>query len=247
MKILCVIPARIGSTRLPRKALIKIGDIKPMVQMTYEAASTCKDIDELVVATDDNEIATVIKSAGGKVVMTDSAIKTGSDRVAAVAEQYNDVDVVVNLQGDEPFIKPEMLSALVQPYLSGENPDMTTLAAPLYFSEKYNSPDAVKVIFNKNYYAIYFSRSPLPYFRTEVDNAPVLHHMGVYAFRYDFLMKYTKLPQTKLELAESLEQLRVLEHGYNIKVCPVAENTLEINNAEELELAHARYREEALV
>lgn len=241
MKILCVIPSRIGSTRLPRKALLPIQG-KPMIQWTYENAARCRILTELIVATDSQEIADVIHQIGGKVEMTGPTIATGSERVATVAERFPDMDVVINLQGDEPFIQPTMLETLVSPYLSGETPDMTTLAFKLDKAKKYHEPGAVKVITDTQNNAIYFSRSPIPYYRTE-EPAPVFHHMGLYAFRHDFLMLYKTLPQTPLDKVESLEQLRVIEHGYKIRVCFSNERkTLEINTPEEYEQAqHFEY------
>lgn len=232
-KILCVIPARIGSTRLPRKPLVLLAG-KPMVQRTYEAALTCEAFTEVVVATDSKEIAAVIADCGGKFIMTDSALETGSDRVANVAAQYPQMDVIVNLQGDEPFVRKNMLQTLIAPYLQGESPLMTTLANPLNFEQQYHSPDAVKVIVDQNFDALYFSRSPIPYQRAQIANLPVYHHQGMYAFQRDFLLKFTRLPQTPLELAEKLEQLRALEHGYKIRVCVCPDKTLEINTPEEL-------------
>lgn len=235
MKILCVIPSRIGSTRLPRKPLLPIQG-KPMIQWVYENASRCKFLTQVVVATDNTEIAEVITASGGKAEMTDPNLQTGSDRVAAVAAKYPDMDVVINLQGDEPFVKPRMLEQLIAPYLAGELPDMTTLAYPLDMATEHADPAFVKVITDLNSNAIYFSRSPIPYFRTQVQ-APVYHHIGLYAFRRDFLLHYTTLPQTPLEKAEALEQLRALEHGYRIRVCLTEERTLEINTTEELAAA----------
>lgn len=239
VKILCVIPSRIHSTRLPRKPLLPIQG-KPMVQWTYENASRCDILADLIVATDSDEIAAVIDKVGGKVVMTDPNIPTGSERAAAVAEHYPEMDVIINLQGDEPFIKPSMLKQLVSPYLNGEKPEMTTLAYTLD-PAKYHEPGVVKVVRDLEGNALYFSRAPIPYYRTET-NAPVYHHIGLYAFRRDFLMLYKTLPQTPLELTESLEQLRVLEHGYKIRVCLTKERTLEINTQEEYEQAqHYEY------
>jgi 3-deoxy-manno-octulosonate cytidylyltransferase (CMP-KDO synthetase) len=243
-KILCVIPARIGSTRLARKALIDING-KPMVQRTYEQALKCPEIARVVVATDSEEIAAVVKKCGGDnaIVMTSAAIKTGSDRVAVVAQHYPDMDVVINLQGDEPFVQPAMLSALVKPYLDGENPDMTTIAYPfLNFEAEFNDSGVVKVLFDQQGYALYFSRAPIPYVRHKeaaLQDMPLLHHMGVYAFRRNFLLQYTKMSQTPLEIAESLEQLRALEHGYKIRVCRVEGRTQEINTEEDLKAATA--------
>lgn len=239
MKILCVIPSRIASTRLLRKPFVLIQG-KPLVQCVYEKAVQCPQITKTVVATDSEDVAALIRSLGGEAMMTDPNIQTGSDRAAVVAEQYPDMDVIVNLQGDEPFVKPEMLTALVAPYMNNELPEMSTLACPLDYNTEYTSPNFVKVLTDKNRYAIYFSRSPIPYFRQDLiakNNLPVFHHQGVYAFRRDFLKTYTQLEQTPLEITESLEQLRVLENGFRIKVCVTQHRTLEINTPEELELA----------
>lgn len=236
MKILCVIPSRIGSTRMPRKPLLPIQG-KPMVQWVYENASRCDSIAKVIVATDDDEIAQVITQIGGHVEMTDPNILTGSDRVAAVAENYPDMDVIINLQGDEPFIRPRMLEQLVTPYLIGEAPEMTTLARPLDLKAHHNDPGVVKVITDLHGNAICFSRAPIPYMRQDVTDLPLYHHIGLYAFRSDFLSHYTKLPQTPLERAEALEQMRVLEHGYRIRVCLTEDTTLEINTKEEYEQA----------
>lgn len=235
MQILCVIPSRIASTRLPRKPLLDIQG-KPMIQWVYENASRCRALTQVVVATDSTEIADVIHACGGKVEMTAPELQTGSDRVATVAEKYPDMDVIINLQGDEPFIKPCMLEQLIAPYLAGESPEMTTLAYPLE-KDDFENPGAVKVITDLNNNALYFSRAPIPYFRQQ-QQAPVYHHIGLYAFRRDFLLKYKSLPQTPLEKTEALEQLRVLEHGYRIRVCLMeAGRTIEINTPEELALA----------
>lgn len=207
-----------------------------MVQWVYENAKRCQAFTDVIVATDSTEIADVIQQVGGETLMTDPDIATGSDRVAITAARYPEMDVVVNLQGDEPFIKPSMLEQLVAPFLQGENPEMTTLACPLNRETHYHSPGAVKVITDLAGNALYFSRAPIPYFRTE-HNVPLYHHIGLYAFRYDFLMQYKTLPQTPLEKVESLEQLRVLEHGFKIRVCVTHGKTLEINTPEEYQAA----------
>jgi 3-deoxy-manno-octulosonate cytidylyltransferase (CMP-KDO synthetase) len=230
MKVLCVIPSRIQSTRLPRKAILPIQG-KPMVQWVYENASRCSRITKVVVATDSEEIAGIIKNCGGSVEMTASNLKTGSDRVAVVAEKYPDMDVIINLQGDEPFIKPNMLEQLIEPFLSNKEIMMTTLAYNINTESEYSDYRTVKVITDLNNYAIYFSRSPIPYFTTPKNfSVPTYHHVGLYAFRRDFLLLYRNLPQTPLEQAESLEQLRALEHGYRIKVCVTKEKTVEVND-----------------
>lgn len=246
MKILCVIPSRLHSTRLPQKSLLPIQG-KPMIQWVYENAARCQALTKIIVATDSKAIAEVIHSIGGEICMTDPNLPTGSDRVAAVAKHYPNMDVVINLQGDEPFIKSIMLEQLIAPYMAGETPEMTTVAYPLDMETKYKESGAVKVITDQKGNALYFSRAPIPYFRESVQSPlPVYHHMGLYAFRRDFLDTYRALPQTPLEKAESLEQLRALEHGYTIRVCLTKEGTLEINTQEEYERAQQFvYKEES--
>lgn len=237
MKTLCIIPARLASTRLPRKMLREINGQK-LIQKTYLAAKTCQDIDRLVVATDSDEIAAVINEIGGECIMTPDDIQTGTDRVAFAAEQFPEYDIVINLQGDEPFIKASMLTTLINSFKTDPQPVMSTIAHPLDMEKSYNNPNEVKVIFDKNHNALYFGRSPLPYFRKQLkDEVPVLHHIGTYGFQREFLLQFTKMEQTPLEKAEALEQLRALENGYRIRVCRVEESTIEINTPEELELA----------
>ena len=161
MKILCVIPSRIGSTRLARKPLLNIQG-KPMIQRVYENARSCSHFNEVVVATDSEEVANLIQAQGGTAIMTAENIQTGSDRAAVVAKQYPDMDIVLNLQGDEPFITPIMLEQLIAPYLAQQTPEMTTFATPL-LPEDINNPGAVKVITDLQHNAIYFSRTPIPY------------------------------------------------------------------------------------
>ncbi len=239
LRILCVIPSRLGSTRLPNKPLIKIGG-KPMVQWVYEHARQVPEITQVIVATDHEDIAAVIRGVGGEALLTDPNLLTGSDRVASVAALYPDMDVVINLQGDEPFVTASMLQQLLAPYLQGEQPCMTTLAYPLDMQHAYFEPGAVKVLVDKNGDALYFSRSPIPYQRQATTlPLPVYHHMGLYAFTREFLLQYTCLPPTALEQIESLEQLRVLEHGYKIRVCLTEQRSIEVNTPEDLARAEA--------
>jgi 3-deoxy-manno-octulosonate cytidylyltransferase (CMP-KDO synthetase) len=139
----------------------------------------------------------------------------------------------VNVQGDQPFVTPEMLKELVTPYLEGELPEMTTLACPLDHDTGYHDPNSVKVVCGQKQQALYFSRSPIPFYRNPV-KVPVYHHLGLYAFRQDFLETYTQLSSTPIEECEGLEQLRVLEHGYTIRVCQTAKAVVEVNTAEDL-------------
>lgn len=229
-KILCVIPSRIGSTRLARKPLLPIQGM-PMIQWVYKNACRCSFFSKVIVATDSDEVASCVKSIQGEVIKSDKFFLKGSDRVAWVAEQFPEMEVIVNLQGDEPFIKPAMLDALLQPYLNGENPEMATLAYPMQEGD-YHNHGVVKVITDMKGNAIYFSRSPIPYFVENVD-VNVFHHIGLYAFQSEFLKVYARLPESSLEKAESLEQLRAMENGYKIRVCLTEDRTLEINTPEE--------------
>jgi 3-deoxy-manno-octulosonate cytidylyltransferase (CMP-KDO synthetase) len=236
-KILCVIPSRLNSTRLPRKPLVLIGN-KPMIQWVYEGAKQCSAFSKIIVATDSQEIADVIEKVGGEVEMTPSELPTGTDRVAYVAKKYPEYNVVVNLQGDEPFIKAEMLISLVEPYLNGLNPQMATLACPLHLNEELNDPNTVKVIVNKLKQAIYFSRSSIPFFRNKnVSDLPLFMHLGLYAFTREFLLEFTQMEQTPLEQTEILEQLRALENGVPIYVSQTPHRIIEINYPEDLEKA----------
>ncbi len=232
--ILAVIPARYDSQRFPGKPLVKIGD-RPMVQWVYEATKQCSSFSKVVVATDSELVAECVDKFGGVVEMTSSNHLSGTDRVAEVALRYPDAVAVANVQGDQPFVNSEMLTTLVEPYLSGgaELPDMTTLACPLDNKTGYPDPNVVKVICDRHNRAIYFSRSPIPYYRNNLP-APVFQHLGLYAFRRDFLAKYAEFSPTPLEECEGLEQLRVLEHGFSIQVCHTKIATLEINTPDDL-------------
>lgn len=241
LKVLCVIPARLNSTRLPRKMLAKIGD-QYLIQKTYLQAKQCSSITQLIVATDSPEIAAVVEEVGGQVAMTPTVLETGSDRVAYVAQEFPSMDVVINLQGDEPFVHPETLTELIAPYQSGENPVMATLGYALDFDKEYHDPGIVKVIMDQKGYAIYFSRAPIPFIRQQGQSLPILHHIGVYAYQRDFLLEYTQMPQTPLEKTELLEQLRAIENGYKIRVNQTHHRTLEINTPEELLKAQEFYK-----
>jgi 3-deoxy-manno-octulosonate cytidylyltransferase (CMP-KDO synthetase) len=242
-KVLCVIPSRIGSTRLARKPLSKIGD-KTMIEWVYAAAHACPDVDKTIVATDTTEIIDIIQQAQGQAEMTDAHIATGSDRVACISARYPEYEIVINLQGDEPFMTPALLSALVHPFKDKLNthssPKMATLCTALDFKNTCENPNAVKVILNQQKQAIYFSRAPIPYQRKPLDGLPVYHHIGVYAYDRDFLQVYTKLAPTPLEQSEQLEQLRAIEQGYSIHVEIVSHKTMDINTAADLKAAQAK-------
>ena len=242
-EILCVIPSRLASTRLLEKPLALIRG-KPLVQWVYESALACSIFSKVIVATDDERVANALPTTA-HVELTPSSLPTGTDRVAAVASLFPQYEVVVNFQGDTPFVPAEVMETLVAPYLEGEMPDLATLCCPLDPAD-YANPNSVKVITNYKNNALYFSRAPIPYFRApweEVlrNNAqapfPVRHHLGLYAFRRNFLLDYPFLPQGILEQVESLEQLRALEHGYQIRVSEIPYKVYEVNTPEDLAAA----------
>ncbi|WKN29659.1 3-deoxy-manno-octulosonate cytidylyltransferase [Porifericola rhodea] len=240
MKILGIIPARLASTRFPAKALADIKG-KSMVQRVYEQTSAAKKLDKVVVATDHEDIRKHVESFGGEVVMTSEAHPSGTDRCReALDQQDTDYDYVVNIQGDEPFIAPETIDELVA-LLDGKT-QLATLVnqvkeAPLLFN-----PTIMKVMFNKNMEAIYFSRECVPYLRG-VDKSEWLQHhtyykhVCIYAYRADILREVTELQVSSLEKAESLEQLRWLENGYPIKIGITEHESISIDTPEDLERA----------
>lgn len=237
---LAVIPARMASTRLPGKALLPLAG-RPIVAWVHEAAAASGVFDRVVVATDDERIAAAVTDAGGEVVMTDPDLPTGSHRVAAAAAALgNDYPVVANVQGDQPFVRSDDLHALLAPYREGLTPDMTTVAAPLD-PALVDDPSAVKVVLDVHGRALYFSRSPIPaQARADAPAPAMLHHLGLYAFRADFLPVFAALAPTPLEQAEQLEQLRAVEHGHTVLVRQVSGMTIEVNTAEDYERAQAR-------
>ncbi|MGL5206394.1 MAG: 3-deoxy-manno-octulosonate cytidylyltransferase [Acidaminococcaceae bacterium] len=216
MKVLCVIPARYASTRLPGKPLALIAG-KPMIQHVYERACHALLPQEVVVATDSEIVADAVKGFGGKVMMTSSDHPSGTDRLAEVALSYPDIDVIVNVQGDEPMIPPEVIDKLAQAFEDDKELNMATLKT-LMGEEEYNNPNAVKVVTDQNGYALYFSRSLLPYPRNKTAAFKAYKHVGIYAYRRSFLLSYAAYEPTPLEQTEGLEQLRALENGQRIKV-----------------------------
>ncbi len=216
MKVLCVIPARYASTRLPGKPLSLIAG-KPMIQHVYERACQAQRPDEVVVATDNELVEQAVTAFGGKAMMTSPDHPSGTDRLAEVALQYPDVDVIVNVQGDEPMIPPAVIDDLAQCFEVDPELNMATMKVRMK-EEEYDDPSAVKVVTDQSGYALYFSRSLMPYPRNKPEDYKVFKHVGIYAYRRDFLLKYAALAPTPLERAESLEQLRALENGYKIKV-----------------------------
>lgn len=236
--ILGVIPARYCSTRLPGKPLRMLGE-KSLIQRVYENASKVRQIDRLVVATDDERIRDHVDSFGGEAVMTDNDLKSGSDRCAAVAESIP-CDIVVNIQGDEPFLDAGVVDDCISALRKNPELSVSTAARRGILAAELADPNVVKVIVNHCSEAIYFSRYGIPYRRQAdipIDALPTLVHQGLYVYRRDFLLTFRDLPISPLERAEQLEQLRIIENGYKVHVVETAQDGLGIDTPEDLEKA----------
>lgn len=233
MNILCVIPARYSSTRLPGKPLAIIAG-RPMIQHVYERAKLAKRPGDVLVATDHELVVQAVKNFGGKVLLTSPHHPSGTDRLAEVAHHYPNVDVIINVQGDEPLIQPQIIDDLAAAFENEPELMMATLKTEMPESE-YHNPSAVKVVTDLSGNALYFSRSLMPYGRNRHANYKVFKHIGIYAYRRDFLLKFSGLEPTPLEMAESLEQLRALEHGYKIKVLETKFTSVGVDTPEDLE------------
>ena len=239
MKVLCVIPARYASTRLPGKPLSMIAG-KPMIQHVYERACQAQLPNEVVVATDNELVEKAVLDFGGKAVMTSPDHPSGTDRLAEVALMYPDVDVIVNVQGDEPMIPPEVIDRLAEVFNGDADLNMATMKVVMD-EEDYENPAAVKVVTDQQGYALYFSRSLMPYPRNKPEGFKVFKHVGIYAYRRNFLLKYAALAPTPLEKAESLEQLRALENGYKIKVLESDFQGIGVDTPEDLAAVNALF------
>ena len=239
MKAICVVPARYSSTRLPGKPLKLIAGV-PMICRVYDRASQAKLIDKAIVATDDERIFNAVKEYGGEAMMTRADHPTGTDRLAEVANNFSDVDVIVNVQGDEPLIEPSLIDDLIRLFNEDPNLQMATVSTELKEESEINNPNNVKVISDLNGYALYFSRSVIPYPRN-AGKSKVYKHIGIYAYRRDFLLKYAKMSPTPLEQSESLEQLRALENGYKIKVLRSDNQFIGVDTEEDLKLVNEIY------
>jgi 3-deoxy-manno-octulosonate cytidylyltransferase (CMP-KDO synthetase) len=216
MKIIGVIPARYDSTRFPGKPLVNIAG-KPMIQHVWENSAKSKLINELYAATDDKRIFVAVKSFGGNAVMTSKKHKSGSDRIGEVIKKRN-CDIVVNIQGDEPFINPLNIDKTIRPLLEDKNIRVSTLCTPIKHRDEINNPNVVKVVVDKNGFALYFSRLAVPYNRDKAKNIVYYKHIGLYVYRKKYLLEFINQKPSKLEMAEKLEQLRILENGTKIKV-----------------------------
>ena len=243
MKIVAVIPARYQSSRLPGKPLAEIAG-EPMIRWVYERTRKAHFIDEVWVATDDERIHKTVISFGGNSRMTSSEHQSGTDRVAEIA-RHMDWDLVINVQGDEPLIDPDMINEVILCFKNNSSVYMGTLKRAITTTDEVLNPNVVKVVTDNEGYALYFSRSPLPFGRTfwntiqEIEHAPlsfpVFKHIGVYGYTKDFLLQFASLKPTSLEKIEHLEQLRALEHGYKIKVGITDKNSFGVDHPDDLQ------------
>ena len=207
-----------------------------MVEHVYRRAASARGVDAVVVATDDGRIAAVVRGFGGIAAMTGAAHRTGTDRIAEVAATLS-CEIVLNVQGDEPLIEPEMIEAVIAPLAADPMLEMSTVCVAIADRSDYANPNVVKVVKDRTGRALYFSRSPIPHFRipNPESRIPVYKHIGLYGYRRTFLLKFAALPQTPLERAESLEQLRALEHGYRIHTVETRYDSIGVDTPEDLE------------
>lgn len=234
MKSVVIIPARMAATRFPGKPLVDLCG-KPMIQWVYERSRSAYGVSQVIVATCDLEIMEAVRAFGGEAVMTSSAHRSGTDRLAEAAAAL-DADVIVNVQGDEPLIDPASIELALKPFTSDNEITMTSLMTPIDAQTAQN-PNLVKVVVDMQKHALYFSRSPIPYERNPLQDSHIYGHVGLYAYTRDFLLKFASLQPTPLEKAESLEQLRVLEHGYRIKMVEIKDRPLGVDTLDDLEKA----------
>ena len=241
MKFIAIIPARYASTRFPGKPLAILGG-KKVIQRVYEQVSTL--LDEVYVATDDERIFQCVETFGGRAVMTRADHKSGTDRIQEAATKIStDADVIINVQGDEPFIQPSQVETLMHLFDDPQT-QIGTLGKPFESIEAIENPNSPKIVVDNRGFALYFSRSVIPYIRGKEHNEwfgeyPFLKHLGIYAYRREVLAEVTQLPQSSLEKAESLEQLRWLQNGYRIRVGLTDVETVGIDTPEDLQRAEA--------
>lgn len=245
MAVVAIIPVRYGSTRFPGKPLAMIGP-KPMVQHVYESASRARGLDRLLVATDDRRILKTVKDFGGEAVLTSKRHRSGTDRLAEVARKIR-AEWVVNVQGDLPFVQALTIERALRPLRQDRSICMGTVKTPIYRKEEWLNPNVVKVVTDNRGFALYFSRAPIPHGREAgalggKKKSWGYRHVGVYVYRRDFLLKFSRLRPTELERTERLEQLRALDHGYPIRVMEVDEPSVEVDTPEDLKRAEACWR-----
>jgi 3-deoxy-manno-octulosonate cytidylyltransferase (CMP-KDO synthetase) len=237
MKIIGIVPARYDSKRFPGKVLADILG-KPLIQRVYEQAKKVELLDDVLVATDNEEIFKVVENFEGKTIMTSSNCRSGTDRLAEVARSL-DADIFVNIQGDEPLISPEVISKVVQELIKDRTINIATVARKITAEEEFNNPNVVKVVLDNDGFALYFSRAQIPYVGhpSGLKNLSSVSykHIGLYAYRRQFLLNFVRMEQGPLEKVEDLEQLRALENGYKIKVVITESDSIGVDTEEDLE------------
>ena len=251
MKVIGIIPARMASSRFPGKPLAKILGT-PMVGHVYFRSKMSKSLDGVYVATCDDEIMKYIESVGGNAVMTSDKHERASDRAAeAMIKIENEtgqrVDIVVMIQGDEPMLLPEMIDSAVQPMLQNENILVVNLMAPIKTRREHEDANEVKVVVDKDNYALYFSREPIPSWKKGATELPMLKQVCVIPFRRDFLSKFIQLEPTPLEKIESVDMLRAMEHGYKVKMVPSSFETYSVDTPEDLQVVEERMKNDLLI
>jgi 3-deoxy-manno-octulosonate cytidylyltransferase (CMP-KDO synthetase) len=236
MKVICVIPCRYQSSRFEGKPLADIWG-KPMIQHVYERVLRSPSVSHAAIATDDERIASAVEAFGGHVIMTAERHRSGTDRIAEAVDAIDcdDDDIIVNIQGDQPLFEPSQIDEVAGPLIEDSGEYFCTLIYKIIRAEEIYHPNAVKVVFDSGYHALYFSRSTIPYVRDDGHHASYYKHHGIYSYRKSFLKKFIQLPPGTLEQLESLEQLRALEHGYRIRVVVTAHDSVEVDTPSELE------------
>ena len=239
MGALAVIPARYGSTRFPGKPLAQLAG-KPVIQHVYERVAQAHRVEETVVATDDPRIVEAVERFGGRAVMTSPTARSGTERVAEVARAHS-AQVVVNVQGDEPLVHPEMVDQVVDFLTRHRAVPMASLMRRVEHDEALTNPNVVKVVVDRDGFALYFSRAPIPFVsgRPTADEPLAYQHVGMYGYQRQFVMQFPSLPPTPLEQLEQLEQLRALEHGYRIKLLETTHVTIGVDTPEDLRRVEA--------
>jgi 3-deoxy-manno-octulosonate cytidylyltransferase (CMP-KDO synthetase) len=246
LKIIGIIPSRYASQRLHAKSLADIHG-KPMVQHVYERAKRSRLLTDVIVATDDERIETAVKKFDGKALMTPSTIQSGSDRVAFAARSL-DADIIVNVQGDEPLIEPAMIDQTIQLLVDDPAVHVGTAVKKITMLDELLTPTVVKVVLDKNNFALYFTRSLVPFVRDSQEvtdwlkRAVFYKHFGIYVYRSAFLQQFTSLASTPLEHAEKLEQLRILEHGFRIKVAVTEFDSIPVDTQEDLDRVRTKVK-----
>ena len=234
MQVVGVIPARYGSTRLKGKVLLDLCG-KPLIQHVWEGASKAKTLDIVLIATDDEKVKQVCEGFGAKVVLTSPACQSGSDRISQAVKNIP-AAIVLNIQGDEPLMSPSAIDDLVKGILNEKDAPVATLVRKITKKKDIESPSVVKAVIDNKGFALYFSRATIPFDRDQRSKKPKVYykHLGIYAYRKSFLMDFNNLPASKLEQTEKLEQLRILEAGYKIKVIETDQDSIGVDTKEDL-------------